>query len=77
MKTVNYSFNKKINEIFLVEPNELGVNFLTNWYKKLVRYFKKTPFLVLIPLSFFIGYLLYLIFGFLVVRLVNLLQYGF
>ncbi|MGB9707143.1 MAG: hypothetical protein ACPL1D_00075 [Microgenomates group bacterium] len=77
MKTVNYQLKRKLNEIFIVEPNDLGMRFLTLGYKFLVRYLKTAPFLIIVPFSFLLGYLLYLFFGFLIVRLVTLLQYGF
>lgn len=77
MKTSNWQLKKKLNEIYIIEPNDLGIKKLTTWYKFIVRYFKTVPFIVIVPLSFLIGYVLYLFFGFLIVRLVSLLQYGF
>jgi len=77
MKSLNYRLKRKLNEVFVVEPNDLGIVFLTNWYKRITAYFKTAPFLIVIPLSFLVAIFLYLIFGYLVVRLVSLLQYGF
>lgn len=77
MRAVNLKLKKKLNEIFIVEPNDLGIKFLTSWYKFLVARLKTAPFLIIIPFSFLIGYFLYLIFGFLIVRLATFLQYGF
>lgn len=77
MKTIDYRLKKKMNEIFIVEPNDLGIGFLTNWYHRVVKYFKTAPFIFIVPLSFLVGYLIYLVFGFLVIKLVSWLQYGF
>lgn len=67
----------KLEEVYLVEPNDLHSAFLTSIYKFTTRLLKRMPFLYIIPFSFGISMLLYLVFGFSVVRLVSVLQYGF
>jgi len=70
-------FRKKINEVFSLEPNNLGIEPLTGLYKKTTHYLKTMPFLVLIPASLISALTLYFIFDHILVRLVSLLQYGF
>lgn len=77
MSASSISFQKRLNEVFLLEPNNLGAGFLTNLYKKIVARFKVAPFIILIPTSFMISALAYLVFGYLLINLVSLLQYGF
>ncbi|MDH7476109.1 MAG: hypothetical protein QHH09_01400 [Microgenomates group bacterium] len=79
MKNINtpYHLKNKLNEVFFIEPNDLGWVFLTKFYKKITSYLKTAPFIIIIPLSFFFSFLFYLIFGKLLVKIVNLLQYGF
>ena len=76
MKT-EYLLKKKLKEIYLVSPNDLGHPLLTKIYKKITGYFKIMPFIVVIPLSFLTAFLMYLVFGPLLVKLASLLQYGF
>ena len=71
------TFQKKLNEIFVIEPNDLGFSFMTNQYKKTTQYLKKMPFIILVPLSFALAFTAYSIFGYLIVRLTSILQYGF
>ena len=68
---------KKLKEVYMVDPTELGSPFLTKFYRFGAVYFKNKPFLIILPVSLLIGVALYLIFGPLVVKLVSLLQYGF
>ena len=77
MKTINYRLQQKLDEVFLVEPNNLGIGILTSIYKKVTIYLKNLPFLVIIPLAFLLAVFIYLIVGHLVVKLTTLLQYGF
>ena len=77
MSRFSLQLREKLNEVFLIEPNDLGWKFLTNIYKILTTPLKKTPFIVVIPLSLIISFFIYLIFGRLIVRLVSFLQYGF
>lgn len=77
MKSFNLRLKKKLDEVFFIEPNNLGPEFLTDLYKILTARFKNAPFIIIIPLSLFFASFLYLIFGKLIVRLVTLLQYGF
>lgn len=75
MKTIQ--LRNKLNEVFIVSPNDLGVDFLTEKFKRITSLLKTMPFLILIPLSFAVALLIYLIFGYLVIRAVSILQYGF
>lgn len=77
MKEVNFRMKQKLNEVFSVEPNDLGVGFLTNYFRKITAYFKVIPFVYFIPLTFLISLILYFFLGKLLVRLVTILQYGF
>lgn len=77
MKTVNLRLKRKLNEVFFIEPNDLGLGFLTNIYKILTARLKMTPFIFVVPLSFIFAFFLYLFFGRLMIKLVSLLQYGF
>ncbi len=77
MKTFNYRLTKKFQEIYSLEPNDLIFRPLTFFYKKLTHYFKTNPFMIILPLSFLIAMILYFVFGYLLVRLTTLLQYGF
>ena len=67
MKTINYRLRRKFNEIYSLEPNNLVFRPLTFLYKKVTHYFKTTPFIIVIPLSFLIAFSLYFIFGYFLV----------
>lgn len=77
MREMNFRLKKKLNEVFFIEPNDLGVNFLTYYFKKITAYFKVIPFVYIIPFTFLISLFLYFLLGKLLIRLVNILQYGF
>lgn len=77
MQAFQYKLLQKLNDTFSLPPNDLDVNFLTLWYKKSTTYLKNLPFIYIIPLSFIITFLLYLMIGSLVIKLTTLLQYGF
>ncbi|OGK10712.1 hypothetical protein A2767_04505 [Candidatus Roizmanbacteria bacterium RIFCSPHIGHO2_01_FULL_35_10] len=77
MKTLNYRLKQKLDEVYTVEPNNLGFPLLTNSYHNVTKFFKTMPFIFVIPLSFIIAGILYFVFGTLVVKLATLLQYGF
>jgi hypothetical protein len=70
-------FQKKLNEVFYLEPNNLGMGFLTNLYKRIVAHFKVAPFIIIIPFSFIFAGVAYFLLGYLLIKLVSLLQYGF
>ncbi len=77
MKNINFRMKQKMNEVFSIEPNELGVNFLTNYFRKITAYLKVMPFVYIIPLTFLSSIFLYFIFGRFLIKLVTVLQYGF
>jgi hypothetical protein len=66
-----------MDEVFIVEPNNLGNPFMTKIYRRYNVYFKQMPFLIVVPLSFIAALLLYFLFGYVTVTIVNILQYGF
>jgi hypothetical protein len=66
----------KLQEVYAVEPNDLGLFWLTFLYKKFTHRLKDKPFLYIIPLAFIVTAGLYFLFGQLVVKLTSLLQYG-
>lgn len=63
--------------IYTVSPNDLGNKTLTWFYKLLTKPIKSLPFLYIGPLSLVGSVVLYLLLGQFVIKLVNLLQYGF
>lgn len=77
MKTLSLKLKKRLNEAYIVPPNDMGFNLLNKIYKSMVVYFKTAPFIIIVPLSLILGIFMYLVFGYLLVRLVSLLQYGF
>ena len=77
MKTFNYRLQQKLEEVFILKPNDLGFPALTKIYHKVTKFFKTTPFILIIPSSFIVALVLYLLLGALIIKLVSLLQYGF
>lgn len=77
MKTAELRLRQKLNEVFILEPNDLGPRTLTDWYKKITVHLKTKPFIFIIPMSLLSGVGLYFILRQLLIRLVTLLQYGF
>jgi len=77
MTEINLRLKKKLDEVFSIEPNDLGIDFITFYFKKITAYFKTIPFVYVIPFTFLISLVLYLLLGKLLIRLVTILQYGF
>lgn len=77
MKTARITLKKKLDEVYSIEPNNLGLGFLTSFYKSLTSRFKTSPYAIIIPLSFLVSLIGYLFLGYLLIKLVSLLQYGF
>ena len=77
MTTINLRMKQKLNEVFSVEPNDLGTDYLTLPFKKITARLKTIPFAYVIPLTFLISLFLYFILGKLLIRIVTTLQYGF
>ncbi len=77
MNKMNLRLKRKLNEVFSVEPNDLGNDFITHYFKRITAYFKVIPFVYIIPLTFLISLFLYFLFGRLLVKLVTILQYGY
>jgi hypothetical protein len=70
-------FKNRLDEVYLVEPNDLGNPLLTKIYKKTTGILKIMPFIYIVPLSMVLSLVLYLGFGHSLIKLVSLLQYGF
>ena len=77
MKSSYFQLKHKLQEVYFIEPNDLGNSKLTAVYKVVTSTLKQMPFIFIVPLSFVISCVLYLIFGSLTVKLTSLLQYGF
>lgn len=77
MKKINFRLRNKMNEVFSIEPNDLGANYLTYYFKKIANYLKTAPFIYVIPVTFLMSILLYFVLGRFLVKLVTVLQYGF
>lgn len=77
MKPAELRLKRKLNEVFSIEPNDLGVGWLTASYKKATTFLKTMPFIVIVPFSIMVGIVLYLLLGRFLVRLASILQYGF
>ncbi len=73
----NSQIKNKFQEVYMVQPNDLGIAGLTYLYKSLTKFLKTAPFMFLIPLALFFVLVVYFVFGIYLVRLVNLLQHGF
>jgi hypothetical protein len=67
----------RFQEIFSLPPNDLGDRRITFLYKTFTGPLKSMTFFYILPLSFVIAIVLYVLLGQLVVKLVSLLQYGF
>lgn len=77
MKTIPYRLKHKLQEVYFIEPNDLGNPQLTAVYKITTSFLKKMPFIFIIPLSMIFSIMLYVLLGGLVVKLTTILQYGF
>lgn len=77
MKKAEVKFFKKMDEVFFLEPNNLGSQTLTNFYHSMTSLLKRMPFMVILPLALLVALLFFLNFREMVVRIVTLLQYGF
>jgi len=77
MRSMNLRLKRKMNEVFSIEPNDFGVNFLTNYFRKITSYLKIMPFVYVIPVTFLVLISLYFLLGRILIRLVTVLQYGF
>lgn len=77
MKDINFRMKQKMNEVFSIEPNDLGTGYLTIFFKKITSYLKTMPFIYVIPLTFLVSIFLYFVLGRFLIKLVTILQYGF
>lgn len=74
MKTLSLNWGKKLKEVYFIPPNDLGYACLTKIYKKVAACLKIAPFVYIIPLSILLGLVLYFVFGYLIVKIVSILQ---
>lgn len=77
MNTFNFQLKNRLNEVFFIPPNDLGLKPLNYFYKRLTGPMKKAPFIYIIPLSFLVVLFFYFIFGLITIKLTTILQYGF
>jgi hypothetical protein len=77
MKSDIIRLRRKLNEVFVVEPNDLGLPYLTSFYRRINIFFKRMPFIVVIPASLIGTLFLTFFFDYVIVRLTSILQYGF
>ncbi len=77
MSSSVYQLKTRLKDSLVVEPNEFGMPFITYLYRKINRFFKTAPFIVVVPTSIIVSTLAVYLFGLLAVKLVSLLQYGF
>ncbi len=74
MKTKVINWEKKINEIFVIKPNDLEWLPLTNFYKKIVSRLKMMPFFIIVPLSILLSIFSYFLLGYFLIKLVSFFQ---
>ncbi len=74
MKAKTVSWDKKINEIFSIEPNDLDWLPLTNFYKRIVSRLKIMPFFIIIPFSILLSIFSYFLLGYFLIKLVSFFQ---
>lgn len=70
-------YQKKIQEVYSLQPNTLGPAWLTLLYRKTTAPLKSMPFLYIIPLATIGAFLIYLLLGKFAIALVSVLQYSF
>lgn len=71
------TLKKRLDEVYGLAPNDLHHPVLTKSYKMLTGKLKTFPFKIILPLSFFATVAAYVVLGFLLIRLVSVLQFGF
>ena len=71
MNSINFRMKQKMNEVFSVEQNELGIGFITNYFKKITSYLKNAPFILVIPLAILISLFLFRLYTLVVVLVDN------
>ncbi len=72
-----YELKHKLDEVYSMEPNNLGNSQMNSVYKTGVSFLKEMPFIYIVPTSILLSVLLYFVFGSLTIKLVSILQYGF
>lgn len=68
---------RRVDEIYMVAPTDLGFPMLTRLYKLTTGPLKTFPLRFIIPASIILGIAVYLSLGLLLTRLASLLQFGF
>lgn len=77
MKSDFVRLKNRMEEASIVEPNDFGFGLVNHMYRSINRFFKNAPFVIVVPGAVFIALCIYLIFGFLAIKLASILQNGF
>jgi hypothetical protein len=75
--SVQHKLRKKFHDVYVMEPNNLGPDWMTKSYKLITSPLKSMPFFIIIPVSGVISVASYILLGRLAISLVSLLQHGF
>jgi hypothetical protein len=75
--SVQHKLRKKLHDVYAMEPNNLGPDWMTWMYKRVSSPLKSMPFFIIIPVSGLIAVTAYVILGRFAIALVSLLQHGF
>lgn len=75
--TIFLKLKHKVDDVYSVPPTAFGDSVLTSLFRQTTGKLKFFPFKVIIPVSIVAAIFLYAIVGFLIVRLVSILQFGF
>lgn len=51
MKSNIIQLRRKLNEVYTVEPNDLGFPYLTSLYRRINIFLKRMPFIIIVPAS--------------------------
>ena len=77
MTHIKTILHNKIEDVYMVEPNDLGDTRITEIYRSIAARFKVMPFIYVIPVAVVFTFFSYFLFGALIIKLATLLQYGF
>ena len=75
--TAFLKLKNRVDDIYSIAPSDLHSGVLTDMFRQTTGSLKFFPFKIIIPVSVITAFFLYIFAGFLVVRLVSLLQFGF
>lgn len=69
--------HKRVEDLYSIEPTDLGLPVLNMYYRRMNKYFKTAPFVVIVPITFIFAAGVVFLFGIAAVKLVSILQYAF